>query len=71
MQTLIIKTDKGNQADLFEKLAKELGLQIQVINDDTEVADKQIAMAIAETSFSKDWNSKEDEHWDKFLKAKK
>lgn len=71
MRTLIIKTNKNNQSEQFEQLAKELGLTIQVIDDnDQNAIEKQIAMALADSAFAKDWNSKEDEHWDEFLKKK-
>jgi hypothetical protein len=67
MQTLILRIDNEAQADILIKLAKELHIKIDVIDSEIE-AEKKSMLTIANSSFAKDWNSKEDEHWDEFLK---
>jgi hypothetical protein len=69
MSTLIIRTENEYQLDLLLKLAKELALDAVVTHDAD--AEKKAFLKLAETSFAKDWNSKEDEVWDDFLKNKK
>ena len=70
MQTLILKVDSEVQADILIKLAREWHITMDVI-DSEEEADRRAILTIAESSFAQEWNSKEDEHWDEFLKNSK
>lgn len=67
MKTLVLQTEKTSKIDLLYKLAQELGVDARLFDDD-ELNEKTLNMILAETSFAKDWNSKEDDIWNDFLK---
>jgi hypothetical protein len=67
MQRIILTTETTSQADLFVKLAHELHVEVHVLND-KEAIEKPGLSKLAEASFAKEWNSKEDAHWNDFLK---
>jgi hypothetical protein len=69
MRTLVFTDANETQTDLLVKLAKELHLKVEVMDD--EKMEGKTLLKLAETSFGKEWNSKEDEHWDDFLKTAK
>ena len=69
MQTLVIKTENLNQLDILMRLAKELHLNAELT--DSESLEKKAILKLAESSFSKDWSSEEDEVWTDFLNNKK
>jgi hypothetical protein len=50
-------------------LAEELHIKVEVMDD--EDVERRALLKLAETSFAKEWNSNEDEHWDDFLKTAK
>jgi hypothetical protein len=64
--TLVLTPLNDSQRDLFIKLAQELHVKIEVI--DEEHADTRDLLKLAETSFSKEWGGAEDAHWDTYLK---
>jgi len=66
MQTLLVTTENETQTDLLVRLAKELHLKIEIVEDET--AEKKALLQLAEHSFAEEWNSEEDNHWDEFLK---
>ena len=69
MKTLIFTKANETQTDLLVKLAKELHIKVEVMDEDEK--ERKALLKLAETSFAEDWNSKEDEHWDEFLKTAK
>jgi hypothetical protein len=69
MKTLIFTKASETQTDLLVKLAEELHIKVEVMDD--EDVERRTLLKLAETSFAKEWNSNEDEHWDGFLKAAK
>ena len=69
MKTLVLQTEKTSRIDLLYKLAQELGVEARLFND-KDIDEKTINAILAETSFAKDWNSKEDEVWNEFLNKK-
>ncbi|MCW3124774.1 MAG: hypothetical protein JWO03_432 [Bacteroidetes bacterium] len=56
-----------SQKDLLIKLAEQLHIKVEVIND--EDLDIKNIQKLAESSFAKEWESEEDAHWDEFLKS--
>ncbi len=69
MKTLILETNSKSKFDVLVQLAKELNIKLRIIDSD-ENNETKATMALSEKSFAKEWNSKEDEHWDEFLKKK-
>lgn len=69
MKILVLQTEKTSRIDLLYKLAQELGVEARLFNDD-DINEKALNVILAETSFAEDWNSKEDEVWNDFLKKK-
>jgi hypothetical protein len=69
MKTLIFTQANETQTDLLVKLAKELHISVEVM-DEREIERKAL-LKLSEISFANDWNSNEDEHWDEFLKTAK
>ncbi len=67
MKTLVLQTETTSKIDLLYKLAQELGVSAQLL-DDNELNEKTLNAILAETAFSKDWNSKEDDIWNELLK---
>ena len=67
MKTLVLQTETTSNIDLLYKLAQELGVSAQLL-DDNALNEKALSAILAETSFSKDWNSKEDDAWNELLK---
>jgi hypothetical protein len=70
MKTLILETNSKSKFDVLVQLAKELNIKLRIIDSD-EKDDTVSAMTLSEKSFSKEWDSKEDDRWDDFLKHKK
>ena len=69
MKTLVFTEANETQTDLLVKLAKELHIKVEVMDD--EKMERKALLKLAEKSFAKEWESKEDEHWDDFLKSAK
>ncbi|MBA3649772.1 MAG: hypothetical protein H0W62_14720 [Chitinophagales bacterium] len=67
MKMLVLQTEKTSRIDLLYKLAQELGVDARLF-DDNDVNEKSLNAILAETSFAKDWNNKEDDVWNEFLK---
>ncbi len=67
MKTLIFTHANETQTDLLLKLARELHINVEIMDDDG--AERKALLKLSESSFSKEWNSKEDEHWNEFLKT--
>lgn len=67
MKTLVLQTETSSKIDLLYKLAQELGVSARLL-DDNERNEKTLNAILAETAFSKDWNSKEDDIWNELLK---
>ncbi len=64
--TLVMTPLNDSQKDKLIKLAEELHVKVEVIEED-DIATKSL-MKLAESSFAKEWNSEEDAHWDDLLK---
>ena len=64
--TLVITPINESQKDLLIKLANELNIKVEVLDDDS--MNIKGLMKIAESSFAKEWNSEEDAHWDDLIK---
>ena len=60
--TVILTPQNDSQRDLLIKLAQELHIKIEVVDDDS--AEKRAMLKLSETSFAKEWDSEEDAHWD-------
>ena len=69
MKTLVLQTEKTSSIDLLYRLAQELGVEARLFSDN-DIDEKTLSAVLAETSFAKDWNSKEDDVWNEFLKKK-
>jgi len=69
MKTLIFTKANEAQTDLLVKLAKELHIVVEVMDEDE--IERKALLKLSETSFGEEWNSNEDEHWDEFLKTAK
>ena len=69
MQTLVIKTENANQVEILLRLAKEMHIEVELT--DSESTEKKAILKLAETSFAKDWDSKEDDIWTDFINKKK
>ncbi len=67
MKTLLVTTESDAQTDLLIRLAEELHLKFEIV--DAGDAEKKALLKLAESSFAKEWNSKEDERWDLYLKT--
>ena len=65
--TLLISPINDSQRDLLLKLAEELHMKVEVLDDNS--IDIKSLMKLAESSFAKEWNSEEDAHWDILLKS--
>ena len=65
--TLVMTPLNDSQKDLLIRLAEELHIKVEVI-DDTGVDTKNL-LKLAETSFAKEWGSDEDAHWDNYIKS--
>ena len=65
--TLVLTPLNDSQKDLLIKLAEELHIRVEVIDDDN--IDTKNLMKLSESSFAKEWNSEEDAHWDTLLKS--
>ena len=71
MSTVILRTKNKSQREIFLKLARELGVSASVVTDaNEEKIEKKLLLMMSESSFAKDWLSKEDDHWDELLKKK-
>jgi hypothetical protein len=66
MKRLVVTTESDAQAELLIRLANELHLKVELIAE--EVEESLSVLKLAESSFSKEWSSSEDDHWDEFLK---
>ena len=67
MKTLILHTENDSQTNSIVKLATTLQIEVEVIDEkDTE---RQVLLGLAEASFTKEWDSQEDNHWNEFLKT--
>jgi hypothetical protein len=69
MKTLVFTEANETQTDLLVKLARELHIKVEIMDD--EKMETKALLKLAEKSFAKEWESKEDEHWDDFLKSAK
>jgi len=65
--TLVITPINDSQKDLLIKLAEELHLTIEVIDD--ENIDIKSLVKLSESSFAKEWDTADDAHWDTLLKS--
>jgi hypothetical protein len=67
MQTLILTTFNSQQTDIFLRLAEQLHVEAKLVEGQS-IEEKKITAQLSESTFSKEWGSEEDEHWDDFLK---
>jgi len=65
--TLVMTPLNDSQKDQLIKLAEELHVKVEVIEED-DLATKSL-MKLAESPFAKEWNNEEDVHWDTLLKS--
>jgi hypothetical protein len=66
--TLVMTPLNDSQKDLLIKLAEELHIKVEVIDNDS--MDMKSLMKLSESSFAKEWDSEEDNDWDELLKPK-
>jgi len=66
--TLVLTSLNDSQKNLLIKLAEELHIKVEVIDDDS--MDMKSLMKLSESSFAQEWNSEEDNDWDELLKPK-
>ena len=71
MKTAILQTENTEQLYILVKLAEELGISTKVFNSEKEEDERTMTAFLSETSFAKEWNSKEDEHWDELSEMQK
>lgn len=67
MKILILHTENDSQTSSIVKLATSLKIKVEVMGEHD--AERQILLRLAETSFTKEWDSQEDNHWNEFLKT--
>jgi hypothetical protein len=67
--TLVLTQLNDSQKDLLIKLAQELHIKIEVLDD--EDREQRALLKLSEQSFAEEWDSEEDKHWDDFLKSTK
>lgn len=60
--TVILSPQNDAQRDLLIKLAQELHIKVEVLDDD--IAEKRALLKLSESVFAKEWGSEEDTHWD-------
>jgi energy-converting hydrogenase A subunit M len=60
--TVILSPQNDSQRDLLVKLAQELHIKIEVLDD--VLAEKRALDKLSESSFAKEWGSEEDTYWD-------
>jgi hypothetical protein len=65
--TLVMTPINDSQKDLLLKLAHELNIKVEVL--DEESMDMKSLMKLSESSFAKEWDSEEDAHWDELVKT--
>jgi hypothetical protein len=66
--TLIMTPHSDAQRDLLMRLADELHIKVQVV-DDSNSTTKDF-MRLSESSLAKVWDTEEDAHWDAFFKLR-
>ena len=66
MKKLLVDTKNRSQMDRLVRLAKELHLNFEVIDEENNLTSS--LLRLAEKSFGKEWNSEEDNRWDEILK---
>lgn len=64
--TLVMTPLNDSQKDLLIKLAEELHIKVEVIDD--EKLEAKNLLKLSEIAFAKEWESDEDAHWDILLK---
>ena len=67
MKTLILHTENDAQTNSIVKLATSLQIEVEVM--DEKDAESRVLLRLAESSFAKEWDSEEDNHWNEFLKT--
>ena len=65
MKRLVVSTKNRSQMDLLVRLVKELHLNYEVIDEESDLGSS--LLRLAEKSFAKEWDSEEDERWDEIL----
>jgi hypothetical protein len=67
--TLVLTPLNDSQKDLLIKLAQELHIKVEVLDD--EDTEQRALLKLSEQCFAEEWDSEEDKHWDDFLKSTK
>ena len=69
MHTLVLHPENESQINSIIKLAHDLQVRLEIMDEDS--LSPQIWLKMAETSFSNEWNNDKDSHWDEYLKSAK